>query len=378
MARKRGKIVIIGAGFAGAATAFGLARRGVRDVIVLEQEEIPGYYASGRNAAMVRQLGSSAEARRLVRRGLSFYASPPAPFPGPIGFTRSGSILLASGKELAQLRSWIEIDSSEAPETQWLSPKQVAARIGVSDPASHEAGVYTATDGVADIHALLHGFLTGARARGSQVLFKTRVVAFDMRGGRIAAVRTDKGDTIECDAVVNAAGPWAGRIGEVAGASPLPFLTLRRHLAQTGSVPDVDPTWPYVWDITHEIYFRPESGGVLLSPCDEGPIDPCDPPVDPEMIELLARKVAVCFPGLRNAEMRRTWACIRTFAADRRMVAGEDPRIPGFFWAAALGGNGVGLAPMLSELIPDLVLEGRSRLLDEAGLRRISPSRFQP
>jgi D-arginine dehydrogenase len=377
LTRKNAKVVIIGAGFAGAATAFGLVRRGVHDIVVLEQEEIPGYYASGRNAAMVRQFVSSPEVRRLARLGLSFYDSPPAPFPGPIGFRRVGSLLLASGKELAALRSWIEADGSEAPKVQFLSPKEVTAKIGVADPISHEAGIYTATDGVADIHALLNGFLAGARAGGSQILFKTRVIEFTVRGGRIAAVRTDKGDTIECDVVVNAAGPWAGRIGEIAGASPLPFRTYRRHLAQTGSVPGVDPAWPFVWDITHEVYFRPESGGVLLSPCDDGQIDPCDPPVDAATIEVLARKVAICFPGLRDAEMRRTWACIRTFVVDRQIAAGEDPRIRGFFWAAALGGNGVGLAPMLSELMPDLILGGRSGLLDDAGLRRISPSRFQ-
>jgi D-arginine dehydrogenase len=316
--------------------------------------------------------------RRLARLGLAFYASPPEPFPGPLGFTRSGSILLASGKELAELRSWIEADGSEAPVVRVLTPKEVAQWIGVSDPASHEVGVYTATDGVADIHALLHGFLAGARAGGSRVLTRTRVTGFDVRSGRVAGVKTHTGDTIECDSVVNAAGPWAGRIGEIAGALPLPFRTYRRHLAQTGSVSGVDPAWPSVWDITHEVYFRPESGGVLLSPCDEGPIDPCDPAVDPAMIELLARKVAVCFPGLRSAEMRRSWACIRTFVEDRRLVAGEDPLVRGFFWAAALGGNGVALAPMLSELIPDLIMEGRSGLLHPAGIRRISPARFQP
>ena len=46
------QFVIIGAGFAGAATAYHLTRRGLTDIVVLEQESIPGFHSSGRNAAM--------------------------------------------------------------------------------------------------------------------------------------------------------------------------------------------------------------------------------------------------------------------------------------------------------------------------------------
>ena len=49
------QFAIIGAGFAGAATAYHLTRRGASDIVILEQESIPGFHSSGRNAAMVRQ-----------------------------------------------------------------------------------------------------------------------------------------------------------------------------------------------------------------------------------------------------------------------------------------------------------------------------------
>lgn len=376
LAHDSGKTVIIGAGFAGAATAFGLVRRGVRDLLVLEQEGIPGYYASGRNAAMIRQLGPSAEVRRLVRLGLSFYESPPPPFPGPVQFRRVGSLLLASGKELSALRSWAMTDGAVDPSVRFMDREEVAAMIGAARPESFEAGAFTASDGVADIHALLNGFLAGTRAGGGEIRFNSRVAEIEVREGRVASVKTDAGEKIGCTRVVNAAGPWAARIGAIAGAAALPFHTYRRHLAQTGPVAGVDKSWPFVWNITHEVYFRPESGGILLSPCDEGILAPCDPPVDPSTIELLAHKVAACFPGLQHSQMIRTWACIRTFASDRQIVAGEDPGLRGFFWAAALGGSGVCLAPMLSYMMPDLILEGRSGLLSEAEQRAISPARF--
>src|SRR6266545_3425011 len=66
--------VIIGAGFAGAATAYHLARRGVGNILLLEQESIPGFHSSGRNAAMMRQCVPDPDLVKLTRDGAAFYA----------------------------------------------------------------------------------------------------------------------------------------------------------------------------------------------------------------------------------------------------------------------------------------------------------------
>jgi D-arginine dehydrogenase len=374
VARDLGRVVIIGGGMAGAATAFGLARRGVRDMVLLEQEDIPGYYASGRNAAMVRQLVSQPDIRRLVRHGLAFYEAPPHPFPNRPGFKRTGSLLLATGPEIAKLRLWAQ--DPGGPPVEFLGAQEVEDWIGVVSPQSCETAAFTPGDGVADIHGLLNGFLAGARSGGARVCLSARVTAILKENGRVTGVKTAAGDHFECRTLVNASGAWAAGIAALTGAARLPLLTFRRHLSQTGPLPGIDPSWPFVWDISHEVYFRPESGGVLLCSCDEGPIEPCDPPVDAAEIETLAEKVALHFPGLKSVELRRTWACIRTFVADRQLCLGPDPELEGFFWAAALGGHGVGLAPALSELIPDLLIDGETRLLSRSGLEAFSPHRF--
>ena len=64
-----GATVIIGAGFAGIATAYHLARRNVRDIVVLEREEGPGMHASGRNAGLLRQSSSDPATAELLRTG---------------------------------------------------------------------------------------------------------------------------------------------------------------------------------------------------------------------------------------------------------------------------------------------------------------------
>jgi D-arginine dehydrogenase len=348
----------------------------VRDILILEQEDIPGYYASGRNAGMIRGLVPQPEIRRLVRRSLRFFESPPASFPGPLLFRRCGSLLLAAGRESSDLMSWVETDRGVGPEVQFLSAPDLKKWVDIASFENIDRAAFTASDGVADVHGLLQGFLAGARKGGAEIRFQTRAREVLTRNGCISGLATDSGERIECSMVVNAAGPWAARIAELAGATRIPFFAVRRHLAQTELLPWIDPAWPYVWDITHGVYFRPESGGVLLCPCDEDLLEPCDPPVDSRQIQILAEKVSHYFPGLKNVQIRRYWACLRTFAPDRGLVIGTDRNLNGFFWCAGLGGHGVGLAPALTELVPDLIIDGESPLLPDQEMRRVAPGRF--
>ena len=74
------EFAIIGAGFAGAATAYHLTRRGANDIVILEQENIPGFHSSGRNAAMVRQCVPDPDLATLTRDGAAFLRALPATF----------------------------------------------------------------------------------------------------------------------------------------------------------------------------------------------------------------------------------------------------------------------------------------------------------
>ena len=91
------RYVIIGAGFAGAATAYHLARRGVKDILILEQESQAGFHSSGRNAAMARQVLPEPAMAALAREGAAFMRSLPADWPTPPILQQNGSLLLGSG-----------------------------------------------------------------------------------------------------------------------------------------------------------------------------------------------------------------------------------------------------------------------------------------
>ena len=149
--------VIIGAGFAGAATAYHLTRRGARRVLLLEQESIPGFHSSGRNAAMMRQCVPDPDLAALTRAGGAFLRQLPNDWPEPVGFKQNGSLLLGSGAGWQKLQHDAAIGRSVGIEVELWTPEQAKRCVPILQGAEFEGAAWCATDGIIDIHALLSG-----------------------------------------------------------------------------------------------------------------------------------------------------------------------------------------------------------------------------
>lgn len=362
--------VIIGAGFAGAATAYHLARRGVRDILILEQERVAGAHSSGRNAAMVRQVVPEPTLMPLTRDGAAFIRNLPSDWPIPTSFQQNGSLLLASEEGLKKLLRDAGTAQELGIEVEFWSREVAEKRVPVLKEAEFEGAVWSPTDGVVDIHALIDGYLKAAMSRGVIIRYGSPVQSINVRQDRVVAVATTD-DVITTEVVVNAAGPWAAMIGTRAGASDVPLRACRRHLVFTPPLPWVDQKWPFVWNVSHDVYFRPESGGLLLSPCDQDEMSPGVPPTDNSITELLADKVKRCLPGISNIAIKGSSAGFRTLSADGRFVIGWDPKVEGFFWVAGLGGHGVTTSSSVGALAADLIL-----VPDSGSGEEFSPKRF--
>lgn len=362
--------VIIGAGFAGAATAYHLARRGVRDIIILEQERLAGVHSSGRNASMVRQVVTEPAIMQLTREGAAFLRNLPADWPLPVVYQQNGSLLLGSGKVWERLSRDMETARQLGIEVQAWSHKRATEHVPALRGADFEGAVWCPTDGVVDIHALLSSYLQAAVSNGIKVTYGRLVRGIDVRDGRVNGVITAEG-TVKAEVVVNAGGAWAGVIGELAGAVKVALRPRRRHLFVTAPLPWVDPIWPFVWDVAHDIYFRPDSGGLLLCPCDQDEMLPGIPPTDDSVQALLAEKVPRYLPTISNVAIKRSWAGLRTLSGDGRFVIGWDPQVRGFFWVAGLGGHGVTTSSSVGALAASLILNP-----DASESAEFSPKRF--
>ncbi len=335
------EVVIVGAGFAGASTAYHLAANGITDLLVLERETSHGYHASGRNAALCIQIDDDEIVTDLAIRGAAFLRNPPAGFAAEPLLHQVGSVLLCrDDASVAQLaaRAAARYVPHELVDMAWMLRKE--SRLS-GLPAV--GGVLFPTDGVIDIHALLQGFLAGARGAGARIELNVELMRF-ARGkdrGRIV-VETNRG-SVETGCVVNAAGAWAREIGKKAGADDIQLTPFLRHLFLTQRVPNLVSTLPAVWfkGGPDELYFRPEGAGYLVCGCDETPeAQPRDARVSPGAQKSMEAKLARLTPWLADLGISRSWACQRTFTPDRRPVIGWDHKLPWLFWIAGLGGGG--------------------------------------
>jgi glycine/D-amino acid oxidase-like deaminating enzyme len=175
--------------------------------------------------------------------------------------------------------------------------------------------------------------------------------------------------------LVNAAGAWVDVIAQMAGIAPLGVTPLRRSMARIPAPGGHDvSSWPMLFGPSENWYAKPDAGALIVSPAEEVLMPPMDAWADDMMLaEGLARYEAhVTEPVTR---MLSNWAGLRTFAPDRNLVLGPDPRDASFIWMAGQGGYGFQTAPAASQLVADLVA-GNSPQIAAKMVAKLVPNRF--
>ncbi|TMA79640.1 MAG: FAD-binding oxidoreductase [Deltaproteobacteria bacterium] len=372
---QRFDVVIIGGGIAGASLAYFLTRRGVTDVVLLEQESQPGFHATGRSAASVVEWDPVPALQELKVQGAAFLRDPPADFSEHSLIKATGILVTCQEPLWSAARAAAATSADRGTVVRILSPAECVDLVPVLSPAYVDGGVLLPEDGRIDVHQLLWSYLRHAMHAGAQCRWGATVEGIRVEGGRSRAVVTSAGE-LEATWVVNAAGAWAAGVGMLAQATPVPLTPHRRTIVTFAAPEDVAVRdWPLVHNESQRLYFAPESGGLLACPMDEEPMEPCNAQPSELVVAQAIERLGRVAPRLVPKTLRRTWAGLRTFVPDRALVVGEDPRVRGFFWLAGQGGCGIETSGAVGQIAADLLIEGRTERFDAAIL---SPARFAP
>ena len=149
-------VLIVGAGLAGASTAYHLSQSFSGSILVVERESIPGAHASGRNASLILQSVAASPIRKAVAASRKFYESRTKEF----GFRMQGSLLLGEQSQLEKLRH------PDLIASEYREPSDLCDEIPLLQGHNFEAALWTPSDGVIDIAALLQFYLQEARNQG--------------------------------------------------------------------------------------------------------------------------------------------------------------------------------------------------------------------
>jgi D-arginine dehydrogenase len=345
--------LVVGGGMAGASAGFELAAHG--RVCVLEQEDQLAFHATGRSAAILMESYGNGPVRALTHASRAFYASPPAGFADAPLATPRGALFLAGADRLDALRAQHAAVREIVPSLRWVEGDDLLALAPALAPGRWVAGSYEPGASDLDVHAIHHAYVKGIRARGGEV--RTGAAALRIvRAGRAFEV-TARGGTLSAPVLVNCAGAWADAVAALAGAPPVGLRPLRRTAVLVDG-PEGLGRWPFTGTVDDEVYWKPESGRLLVSPCDETPSPPCNAAADDWDVAVAVDRLERA-TTIRVGQLRARWAGLRSFVVDRTPVVGPDPACEGLVWLAAQGGYGIQLAPALARACRALALGER-------------------
>ena len=365
--------IIIGCGIAGASLAYFLAERGMTDILILEREEQPGYHATGRAAGVLVELDFVPSILELKILGGRFLRNPPDCFSESPVLRQSGILIMFKGELWDSVQQMIPGLMQSGVVVNVLSREDVMSVIPVVSSNNFDGAVLLPEDGHIDANELLWSYIRNARRRGARLHLKEEVHGIELEQGRVSGVRTIAGE-YRSPLVINASGAWAGNIRKLSGQTPVQLTPYRRTIITFGAPEGIETRdWPLAADLSHDLYFSPESSGMLASPMDEDPMEPCDARPDEIVVAQTVERLKQLTPRLAPKSIINKWAGLRTFAPDQAMVVGEDPVVKGFFWLSGQGGSGIETSAAVGQIASDLIVDGHTEIMDA---RQISPMRF--
>jgi sarcosine oxidase subunit beta len=362
--------VVIGGGVMGASIAYHLAAAGVRDVVLVERDELASGSTS-RAAGGVRAQFSDELNIQLGARSLEAFGRFDEEIGYDIGLHRVGYLfLLSTPQEVASFERSVELQNSLGVPSRMITPEEARRLSPLIVTDGLLAAAFSPDDGHCTPETVVHGYASAARALGARVLRHTEVTGIELRGDRITAVSTTLG-RIATDTVICAAGPWSRAVGAMAGVD-LPVVPLRRQIAVTEPLAEPRPDLPMTIDFTTSLYFHAEGPGLLL-----GMSDPEERPgfatdTHDRWIPALYAAMQRRAPALLDLRRTGGWAGLYEITPDHNALIGEATSVSRFLYATGFSGHGFLQGPAVGEVIRDLYL-GRVPFVD---VRPLSADRF--
>ena len=359
--------VIIGGGIIGCASAYYLAMRGIRS-LVLERRGI-ATEASGANAGMIgassgipgKTLAHTKKSRELLTRDAEELGR-------PVELVREGRVVLASNEgEWAEVEEFAATRREEGVETDLLSAE---------DLRTLEPGLGSGFVGAAFVHAdghvnpflLTHAYAAAARRLGAAFRVGVEVVRLETSGNRVTGVLTPSGP-ITAPRVIVASGAWSGALLAPLGIA-IPVRPGRGQMLVTESLPPITSRVLFASDIgiRQDVHGHVRIGSSVE---DVG----FNREVTLPVLSQFCRVATGLLPALKDARIIRTWAGLRPMTPDGLAIIDAVSGVDGLFLSTGHSRAGVIYAAVSAWLLAQLVTEGRTELpLDPFRLGRFAAS----
>jgi glycine oxidase len=349
-------VVVVGAGVIGLAVARHLALRGAR-VRVLERGESgaeASWAAAGWLAPLVEADGPG-PFLDLLLRGRAMYPAFAAAMREEtgidIGYSDAGTLSLAlTGADAEAMERRYAWQSAAGLPAERLTAEEARSLEPGITPEVRQALLFPG-DHQVDNREMARALCAAARRAGAEVRTGTAVERLAWSGGRLAGVELAGGERVRADAVVLAAGCWAGRLAGLPRA--LPVLPVHGQIA---AVSTASQRFRHCID-TPRCYLVPRADGRLIAGAtvERGV---WQKEVTPAGLCSVLTGAAEIAPWIGGLPLVESWSGLRPGTPDDLPVLGPDPDVPELFYATGHFRNGILLAPLTGEAVGEMVLGG--------------------
>jgi sarcosine oxidase, subunit beta len=318
------RIVVAGAGAAGASVAYHLAELGAGDVVLCDRGTIAGG-ATSKAMGGVRQQFSTAEEVRLAQASIRFFEQL-----GPPLFEQVGYLFLAATEAgLAELEERAELQRSLGVPVQSV---EVPAGVRSDDVLG---AVACWEDGLADPPAVARELVKRAAALGVEV-----------------REHTDAAD-LDGDAFVIAAGPYSGELAGRLGVE-LPIRPLCRQLLETTPIERLPADLPMTVEAETSFHFRRRRDRLVLAMTDPEPRWGFEEVVDESLFADRLARLEHRYPSAAGARIDRAWAGLYDMTPDAHPILGRVGE--GVYAACGFSGHGFMQSPAVGRAVAEEIL----------------------
>ncbi len=357
------EVAIIGGGVVGCSIAYHLASQGMKNIVIFEREELLGTGATAKCAGGVRLQFSTPANVALSQWSISALKRFEDEIGEPVDFRQNGYLFVLTREEdLGVFRENAARQQQMEVPVQVISPADARRIVPELETDDLVAATFCSEDGLVNPHAMVQGYAKRARDLGALILTSTEVTKMELSSSKVKALVAG-GERWETNWVVNAGGPWAGRVAQLAGTH-VPVQPYRRMGFTSEPLPWIPDTFPMLIDWSTGVYMHKESGGMLMGESDRDEPPSFNQQADWDYLARVGEHAVRRVPRLSDAKIRSGWAGLYEVSPDHNAILGLVEDVENFVCANGFSGHGMMHSPAVGQGLAELITTGAARSVD--------------
>ena len=366
--KSKAEVVIIGGGVTGCGIAYNLAKKGLTDVVLVEKNYLASG-ATGRCGGGIRQQFTTEWNIKLAMESVKKFEKMNEELGIDIEYEQGGYLIIAVDEnEVKEFKKNVKLQNKLGLDSKFISPSEAKEIVPYLNEEDILGATFCQSDGHAYPFRVVEGYAKRAEEMGVEINRFTEVKSIKKENGEIKSVMTNRGE-IKTNIVVNAAGGYSREIGKMVGVK-MPNKPFRHEILATERYKHILD--PMIISFKYGIYFSQQRHGEIVG----GIGDPDEPSSyntksSLKFVERFTSVLGKILPAFKNLNIVRQWAGFYDVTPDAQPILGYTEGVDTLIQANGYSGHGFMVAPKVTELIAELIVDGKTSLpIDELNLKR--------